>query len=110
MITESMVNNKMNDLISRQKVLRLIRMVMTEETVSSALLYQSVSQMDSEETEHKVGKWIVLDIRDYAQRYTGRKVGKCPFCGYLTGEFRRLLESHHELTNFCPNCGAKMEE
>lgn len=39
----------MDDLISRQKVLRLIRMVMPEETASNALLYQSVSQMDSKE-------------------------------------------------------------
>lgn len=57
----------------------------------------------------KRGKWKVCNILDYAQRHTGRMVGKCPFCGYLTDEFRKMFESHHMLTNFCPNCGAEME-
>ena len=50
----------MNDLISRQKVLRLIRMVMPEETASGALLYQSVSQMESAQPEHR---WIPCSER-----------------------------------------------
>ena len=69
-----------------------------------------IREMLEAEPERKIGKWEVLDIRDYAQRHTGRKVGKCPFCGYLTGEFRRWREAYHELTNFCPACGVKMEK
>ena len=41
----------MSDLISRQEVLRLIRMAMPEEAGSSALLYQSVSHMYSAQPE-----------------------------------------------------------
>ena len=62
----------------------------------------------SAQPERKKGKWKVWNILDYAQRPTGRRVGECPFCGYLTGEFRLLLECSHELTNFCSNCGADM--
>lgn len=60
--------------------------------------------------ERKRGKWKVYSILDYAQRTTGRKVGKCPFCGFLTDEFRTLIECNRELTNFCPNCGAQLDE
>ena len=69
--------------------------------------FKTAPTIDAVPVKH--GEWLVLNILDYAQRPTGRKVGNCPFCGYLTGEFRRLLEAHHELTNYCPNCGAKME-
>lgn len=59
--------------------------------------------------ERKKGKWEVHNILDYpAERMTGRKVGKCPFCGFLSGEFRTLFERNRELTNFCSNCGAEM--
>ena len=59
--------------------------------------------------ERKRGKWEVHNILDYAQRPTGRKVGKCPFCGYLTDEFMSRVDYYHKLTHFCPNCGAEME-
>ena len=62
----------------------------------------------SAQPERKRGKWKVWNILDYAQRPTGRYVGECPFCGYLTDEFKGLSESRHELTNFCSNCGADM--
>ena len=45
----------MSDLISRQEVLRLIRMAMPEEAGSGSLLYQSVSHMDSAQPEQR---WI----------------------------------------------------
>lgn len=58
--------------------------------------------------ERKAGKWEVHDIRDYAQRPSGRKVLRCPFCGYLTADFRSIVDYNHNLTHFCPNCGAEM--
>lgn len=57
--------------------------------------------------ERKTGEWKVLHIVDYAQRPTGRKIGECPFCGFLTSEFMGRVGSC--LTNFCPNCGAEMK-
>lgn len=53
-------------------------------------------------------KWKIYDILDYAQRPTGRKVAKCPFCDYLTDDFRTTQQYWRELTNYCPNCGADM--
>lgn len=71
----------------------------------------------NEECEHyievqviKRGKWEVCDILDYAQRPLGRKILRCPFCGYLTDEFMSIVDYNHERTNFCPNCGAKMDQ
>ena len=58
--------------------------------------------------ERKKGKWEVCDILDYAQRPSGRKILRCPFCGYLTDEFRSRVDYYHKLTHFCPNCGADM--
>ena len=59
--------------------------------------------------ERKRGKWKVYNILDYAQRPTGRKILRCPFCGYLTDEFMSRVDYYHKLTHFCPNCGAEME-
>jgi len=59
--------------------------------------------------ERKKGKWEVCNILDYAQRPTGRKIGRCPFCQYLTGEFRSRVDYFHKLTHYCPNCGAEMK-
>lgn len=95
MIIESMVNNKTDSLISKQKVLNLIRMVMTEESVSNALLYQSVSQMDSEEP--KQGHWIE---HKWAEEVDGMLISnyECSECHYW---------GRHD-SNFCPNCGVRM--
>lgn len=60
------------------------------------------------EPARKRGKWKVCDILDYAQRPSGRKILRCPFCKYLTDEFRSKVDYYHKLTNFCPNCGADM--
>lgn len=60
------------------------------------------------EPERKKGKWEVRNILDYAQRPTGRKLGECSVCGYLTDDFRTMIEANKKLTNFCPNCGAEM--
>ena len=62
-----------------------------------------------EEPERKTGKWKVYNVLDYAQRPTGKKILRCPFCKYMTGEFRSRVDYYHKLTNFCPNCGAKMD-
>ena len=61
------------------------------------------------EPERKKGKWEVYNILDYSQRPSGRKVLRCPFCEYLSNDFISIVEYHRALTNFCPNCGAKMD-
>lgn len=110
----------MDDLISRQAAIdalneyfarigKLKRKGLTKgEKAISLDTVGTIATLPSTEPERKKGKWKVWGIQDYAQRPTGRYVGECPFCGYLTGEFMRLPESGHELTNFCSNCGADM--
>ena len=68
---------------------------------------RSLKTADVMEVKHE--KWEVCNILDYAQRPSGRKVGMCPRCGYLTDEFRTIVESSKKLTNFCPNCGVQMD-
>ena len=60
--------------------------------------------------ERKMGEWKVCDILDYAQRPTGRKILRCPFCEYLSDEFMSRVDYYRALTNFCPNCGADMRK
>lgn len=59
-----------------------------------------------EPTKH--GRWLIYNILDYAKRPTGRKVGKCSVCGQLTPDFRLITEEPN--WNYCPHCGAKMNE
>lgn len=60
------------------------------------------------DAERKRGEWEVCNILDYAQRPSGRKILRCPFCGYLTDDFISKADYYHKLTRFCPNCGAYM--
>lgn len=81
------------------------------DTYDKACIIGLIEEMPTADVpERNVGKWEVCNILDYAQRPTGRRVGRCPYCGHLTGEFRKIIESSKELTNFCPNCGADMRK
>ena len=55
-------------------------------------------------------KWKIYDVIDYAQRPTGRHFAVCPYCNYVTDDFRLSAPCWRELTNYCPNCGANMRE
>lgn len=50
--------------------------------------------IDAEPVRH--GRWIMLE--PYGTHHTHRR--KCSVCGEIKSK---------ELTNFCPNCGAKMD-
>jgi len=65
-------------------------------------------KLPSVQPERKKGEWEVCNILDYAQRPSGRKILRCPFCGYLSNDFRSMSDYYHNLTNYCPNCGASM--
>lgn len=67
-----------------------------------------LESLPSAEPQREKGQWEVCNILDYAQRPTGRKILRCPFCGYLTDEFRSRVDYYLKLTHFCPNCGAEM--
>lgn len=76
--------------------------------VSIGQVYRALKQLPSAQPERKKGKWQVCNILDCAQRPTGRKTLRCPFCGYLSGEFLSMVDYYHKLTRFCPNCGSEM--
>ena len=59
---------------------------------------QIVNDLPSAERKH--GKWIVL----YDENSPQDGIWKCSICGYI-----RLIDNISP-TNFCPNCGAKMDE
>ena len=98
-------------LISRQEAIdELIAMrehIESRMSVIGCMAYEMAIEA-LREPERKKGKWEVRNILDYAQRPSGRKTLRCPFCGYLTGEFMSRIDYYHKLTNFCPNCGADM--
>lgn len=82
-----------NDIVYKEDVLKLIRMMPPEEGITRALLIQSVEQLQVAESIQKRGKWVkqnpMVDTEE------------CSECGYnIQGE---ELE-----TPFCPWCGAGM--
>lgn len=81
-----------------------------EQPESKWIPVEELKNLSPAQPEREKGKWEVCNILDYAQRPTGRRVGRCPYCGHLTDEFRKIVESSKKLTNFCPNCGADMRE
>ena len=108
-------SEKMDDLISRQAIMKefadFVRRSNNSDFAPTPTWNDAVSlvgSMPSVQPERKKGKWEVCDILDYAQRPSGRKILRCPFCGYLTDEFRSRVDYYHKLTHFCPNCGADM--
>ena len=102
----------MDDLISRQAATDAIDVL--KRNYPSSCFEDLCKAVDiaikalSTQLERKRGKWKICDILDYAQRPTGRKILQCPFCKYLTDEFKTRMDYYHKLTNFCPNCGADM--
>ncbi len=102
------------ELISRQAIMKefadFVRKSNNSDFAQTPTWNDAVSLVGSMPTaEPRKGKWEVCNILDYAQRPSGRKILRCPFCGYLTGEFRSMVDYYHKLTHFCPNCGAEME-
>lgn len=74
--------------------------------VDGALFNEMKSRWSSEPVKH--GRWLIYNILDYAKRRTGRMVAKCSVCGLLTPDWRLITEKPN--WNYCPNCGAKMDD
>lgn len=80
--------------VRKDKVMTLVRNSLPTEELSSALLYQGVKQMESEDVVPvKHGKWIDMG-KDRLNRWM------CSECG------RR--EMH--IFDYCPDCGTLMDE
>lgn len=96
------------DAVSRREVIDAIGEVHPLDYNAQAIK-SKIEKLPSVMPKWKKGKWEICNILDYAQRPSGRRILRCPFCGYLTDEFRSLVDYYHKLTHFCPNCGAEMK-
>lgn len=103
----------MDDLISRQAAIDAIeshirtaeepyQLSQTENVLNHAfeIAASCVYNLPSVQPERKKGKWIVDGVRFKG----GHDWMHCSECG------RETLNTPMERTNYCPNCGAKMEE
>lgn len=78
-----------DDVISRQTVLDMMQIKMGEKE-----LYKAVYDLPSVTQKPKTGRWIDAESLDGALWYA------CSECG----------ETEFYATNYCPNCGVKMED
>ena len=95
----------MNDLISRQALMKefadFVKRSNNSDFARMPTWNDAVSLVDSmppAQPEQKVGKWIVMD--------DDRISGRCSVCGWEA----HLYEDDVVGMDYCPNCGAKMEE
>lgn len=82
--------------------------IIKDKNTEIAKAYQKGYEQGKKDAEQQ-GRWEVCNILDYAQRPSGRKILRCSLCGYLTNDFRSMVDYSHELTNYCPMCGARMD-
>lgn len=92
------------DAISRQAVIDTIDKWVKSMHVLIALpanevtpLFESVHELPSVTPQPKMGKW------SFTKHY-GRDYYVCSFCGM------ERMDDHSSGWNYCPNCGAKMQE
>lgn len=103
------------DCVSRQAVLSKIKEVcFGEEWVKFRIdngsngqrdfLTNYIEQLPPVTPQPKIGKWIGIEYDSYADGNPVYDVYECSLCG-----FEHKGESD-TLTDYCPDCGAKMEE
>ena len=85
----------MNDLIERQDAIDLF----LEKGMITAAIY--VERMPSAQAERKTGRWIKDPQKS---KFHIEPVYICSFCR------EQEAWGQMELSNYCPNCGAKMGE
>lgn len=98
----------MSDLISRQAAIDEIKAVYEwHDVVTQDRLIEHLKEMPSVQPQRQTGKWIHCD---------GSEHWKCDKCGCRAGYWFNEensssweLDMSEWLSDFCPNCGAKME-
>ena len=86
------------DAISRQAVLDIAKSSKSN-WIDNSVLFKRVNELPSVNPQEKTGHWIAGEIWEDTDGGWGRWQ-KCSIC----------RQSEHHKTNFCPNCGAKMNE
>ena len=87
------------ELISKQEVDRLAWEYLERPTDENVAFYEHFLELPSIiPQELKTGHWVVVEVLH--GEWEGIKKYACDKCGERVGVFR---------SNYCPNCGAKME-
>lgn len=102
----------MDDLISRQAAINTVLNIRQKCDTNDIDEYRDILVECFEElpTAEKKGKWEIdvdceYDIFDIAGERTWAVKATCSECGFVM----RFIEGHG-VFNYCPNCGARMEE
>lgn len=95
----------MADLIDRQAVLDLFKNH-ANGSFAYGIVWSKIKELPSVTAERKTGKWITR-IDDKGQ-FIGYKCSKCG--GKKIGDEGEWVELIDYKYQYCPNCGAKMEE
>lgn len=102
------MRNMKNDLVSKASAIDIVRFECGEWKGLAKTIIKRFEQLPSVQPERKRGKWEML------QMPISPPVYKCSVCGShaLQSMTGCLMNRHYEanLTNYCPNCGAKMEK
>ena len=97
----------MSDLIEREKAIDAlkaeVRLIdgyccVDDRVIDESDAIEAINSIPPAQPEQKVGKWIVMD--------DDRISGRCSVCGWEA----HLYEDDAVGMDYCPNCGAKMEE
>lgn len=84
----------MDDLISRQAAIEIVRNRVKRFTTACVLAVTEIEKLPSAQPERKKGKWIECE-EDWRHQIVW---WRCSECNYN-------VSAHY---NFCPNCGADM--
>ena len=89
-----------NDLISRASAIDIVRFECGEWKGLAKTIIKRFEQLPAAQSESKKGKWI--EAYDPFNRISGR----CSVCGWEA----HLYEDDVVGMNYCPNCGARLED
>ena len=100
----------MNDLISRRAAIDAIDGLPNcpngySDTYDKACIIGVLEELPSAQPEREKGKWI------YGEDEYGIDGYRCDKCGFFVPwDYAHTFINYIEDYNFCPNCGARMEE
>ena len=95
-----------NDLISREEAVSTIKSMLYETALNSVESDENAAQLYEDIADNRIEIWLgLVDSVDAAQVVHGEwkwsHGGQCSECGFHNSNFNY---------NYCPNCGAKMDE
>ena len=98
----------MNDLISRQAAIYIVRNRVKRFTTACVLAVTEIEKLPSAQPQRKKGEWeeieVIQEAYDIAGVKTWASMMRCNQCGFTTF----AIEGHFAQYDFCPSCGEDM--